>query len=66
MVIALLLAAVLLFRLPWRELERAGRLGGGRLDLLALAFLTMSGSYFVRALQWRLLLRAEKRIAPLT
>jgi uncharacterized protein (TIRG00374 family) len=68
LVIALVLAAVLLFfafrGVNWSTM--LGRLSRGRLDLLTLAFLTMSGSYFVRALRWRLLLSVEKRIAPLT
>ena len=68
LVIALVLAAVLLFfafrGVNWSTMF--GRLSRGRPDILALAFLTVSGSYFVRALRWRLLLSAEKRIAPLT
>jgi glycosyltransferase 2 family protein len=66
--IALVLAAVLLFfafrGVNWSTMF--GRLSRGRPEILALAFLTVSGSYFIRALRWRLLLTAEKRIAPVT
>jgi glycosyltransferase 2 family protein len=68
LVIALPLAAVLLifaFRgVNWATM--LGRLSRGRLDLLALAFLTYTTTFSVRALRWRVLLSAEKRLAPLT
>jgi uncharacterized protein (TIRG00374 family) len=41
-------------------------LAKGQIDILALAFLTFTCSYFLRGLRWRLLLSGEKLIAPLT
>lgn len=65
---ALVLAAVLLYLafrgVSWSAL--LNRLAQGQLDLLALAFLTCSGSYFMRGLRWRVLLSADRRISPLT
>lgn len=66
--IALALAAVLLY-LAFRGVDWSAllsRLGRGRLDILALAFLVCGTSYFIRGLRWRILLSGERRIAPLT
>jgi hypothetical protein len=66
--IALALAAVLLY-LAFRGVNWSAllaRLAQGRLDLLGLACATYTGSYFIRGLRWRLLLSAERRVAPLT
>ncbi len=68
LVIALVLAAVLLF-FAFRGVNWASmlsRLSQGRFDLLALGFLIYTTTFSVRSLRWRLLLGAEKRIAPLT
>jgi uncharacterized protein (TIRG00374 family) len=68
LVVALVLAAVLLY-FAFRGADWAtllNRLAKGQLDILALAFLTFSCSYFLRGLRWRLLLSGEKLIAPLT
>jgi hypothetical protein len=67
LVAALALAAALLF-LAFRGVDWAAlfaRLAHGQLDLLALAALTFSGSYFLRGLRWRLLLSAEQKISPI-
>jgi uncharacterized protein (TIRG00374 family) len=66
--VALVLAGVLLvlaFRgVSWSDL--LGRLSQGRLDLLALAALTFTTSYFLRGLRWRILLGAERPAPPVT
>jgi glycosyltransferase 2 family protein len=68
LVIAIALAGVLLY-LAFRGVDWAAmlhRLAQGQLDILALAFLTFTVSYCIRALRWRLLLSADRRIAPIT
>lgn len=48
----------------WNEM--ANTVWRSQLDYMALAFMILSASYFVRSLRWRLLLSAEKIIAPFT
>ncbi len=68
LVIALLLAGVLLFLalrgVAWEEMARIVR--RARPDFLALAFLTLTVSYFLRGLRWRILLSAGKPVSALT
>jgi uncharacterized protein (TIRG00374 family) len=67
-VLALLLAGVLLFLavrgVNWRDLLETLR--HTRLEFLALMFCVGSASSFLRGLRWRVLLSAEKPIAPVT
>lgn len=68
LLLTLALAAVLLF-LAFRGVnwgEMLATLQQGRLDYLAFAGLIFSVSLFLRGLRWRVLLSAEKRLAPLT
>lgn len=64
----LLLAIILLFLafrgVDWRQMLAV--LQRGRPDYLLLACLTLSVSYFVRGLRWRILLSAEKFVPPVT
>ncbi|HEV2460840.1 MAG TPA: lysylphosphatidylglycerol synthase transmembrane domain-containing protein, partial [Ktedonobacterales bacterium] len=66
--LALALAAVLLvlaFRgVDWSAM--ASRLRQARLELLALAFCTITTSIFTRGLRWRILLGAERPVSPIT
>jgi glycosyltransferase 2 family protein len=66
--LAVALAAVLLvlaFRgVDWSAM--ASRLRQARLDLLALAFCTLTISCFIRGLRWRILLSAERLVSPIT
>jgi uncharacterized protein (TIRG00374 family) len=67
-VAAVVLAAALLV-LAFRGVDWAAmwtRLRQGQLDLLALAFLSVSTSYVLRGLRWRILLSAERPVGPLT
>lgn len=67
-VVAVVLAAVLLV-LAFRGVNWAAmgtRLRQGRLDVLALAFVTVTTSYFLRGLRWRILLSADRPVGPLT
>ena len=68
LVLTLLLAAVLLFLAfrgaNWREL--VGTVQQARLGYLVLAVLVSSSSYWVRGLRWRVLICAEKVVAPAT
>jgi uncharacterized protein (TIRG00374 family) len=68
LVFTLLLTGLLLFLafrgVNWPEMLVSVR--RGRLDYLVLAFATFSISYFARGLRWRVLLSAERLIAPLT
>ena len=68
LILTFFVAGVLLFLafrgVNWNEMTETAR--QGRLDYIALAFMTLSASYFVRGLRWGVLLGAEKRIAPLT
>src|SRR5437867_2542964 len=67
-VLALGLAAVLLVLscrgVNWGEM--LATVQHARCDYLALAFLALSVSCFIRGLRWRVLLSTEKLIAPLT
>lgn len=60
--LALLIAA--LRGADWGEMLRTMR--QGRLEHLALAFAILSVSYFIRGLRWRVLLSAERAVAPTT
>lgn len=65
---SLLLAGVLLF-LSFRGVRWAEMVGAIRRctpAYLALAFLTISVSYFARGLRWRLLLMRERPVSPIT
>ena len=68
LLVALILAAVLLvlaFRgVDWAAM--ASRLRQARIELLLLAFFTITTSYFIRGLRWRILLTAERPVSPLT
>jgi len=68
LVLTLLLAAMLLFLafrgVNWREL--VGTVQQARLGYLVLAVGVGSSSYWVRALRWQVLIRAEKSVAPTT
>ncbi len=67
-VLTLLLAAVLLvlaFRgVDWQVL--LATLKRGELPFILLAFVLLSGSFFLRGLRWRVLLSARERLAPVT
>lgn len=66
--VALALAALLLV-LAFRGVDWSamwGRLRQARFDLLALAFLIFTVSYFIRGLRWRILLSADRPVSPLT
>ncbi len=67
-VLTLLLAAVLAFLAirgaNWQEMLEILR--KTRVEYLILGCSVGTGSYFIRALRWRLLLLSEKRISPLT
>ncbi len=68
LVVALALAALLLV-LAFRGVDWAAmwdRLRQARFALLGLAFLTFTGSYFIRGLRWRILLSADRPVSPLT
>lgn len=68
LVVALALAALLLV-LAFRGVDWAAmwsRIRQARFELLALAFLTVSISYFIRGLRWRILLTADRPVSPLT
>jgi glycosyltransferase 2 family protein len=68
LIIALALAALLLF-LAFRGANWAEMLAtvqSGRFEWLLFAFAAMSGSYFLRALRWRVLLSAQKWVNPIT
>ncbi len=68
LVVALALAALLLM-LAFRGVDWAAmwdRLRQARPDLLALAFLTFTTSYFIRGLRWRILLTADRPVSTLT
>lgn len=66
--LALALAAVLLvlaFRgVDWSAM--VSRLRQARLEVLAVAFCTVTISYFCRGLRWRILLSAERPVSPIT
>ena len=68
LILTFLLTAVLLFLafrgVNWSEMTEVVR--HGRLGYLALAFLILSVSYFIRGLRWGVLLSAEKFTAPVT
>jgi uncharacterized protein (TIRG00374 family) len=68
LVVALLLAAVLLYfafrGVDWSEL--LGTLGRARPGYLALVFCAFSTSMALRSLRWRILLGAERWLPPLT
>lgn len=68
LIFTLLLAGLLLFLafrgVNWLEMLVAVR--RGRIDYLMLAFLTLSISYFARGLRWRVLLSAERLVAPIS
>ncbi|MCL4534610.1 MAG: flippase-like domain-containing protein [Bacteroidetes bacterium] len=67
LLVAFLLGGVLLFLafrgVDWNQMLKTAR--QGRLDGLALAFVALTISYFLRGLRWRVLLGSEKRISPL-
>ena len=66
--VAIALAAVLLV-LAFRGVDwgaMASRLRQAHLALLALAFCTITTSYFIRGLRWRILLSAERPVSPIT
>ena len=67
LIATLLLASVLLFLafrgVSWNQMLAVLR--GGRPDYLLLACLSLSVSYFFRGLRWRVLLSAEKLVAPI-
>lgn len=68
LVVALALAALLLV-LAFRGVDWAAmwsRIRQARIELLALAFLTATVSYFIRGLRWRILLSADRPVSPLT
>ena len=68
LLLALLLAGVLLFLalrgVAWEEMARTVR--QARMDFLVLACLTLTVSYFLRGLRWRILLSAGKPVSALT
>lgn len=66
--VTLLLAAVLLVlavrEVDWEHMVQT--LARAQPALLVVAFLVVTGSYFVRGLRWRVLLSAEQTISPIT
>jgi uncharacterized protein (TIRG00374 family) len=68
LVVAWALAALFLFLalcgIDWSAVIKVVR--QGRLDFLFLAFLTFTGTYFLRGIRWRVLLSAEKVLSPWT
>jgi uncharacterized protein (TIRG00374 family) len=68
LVLPLAISAVLLFvavrGVDWTQV--LATLRRGRVDFLALVCLILTISYVIRALRWRVVLSAERRIAPMT